>query len=56
MGKHGDVPWWIEAERKPAETPEDARHDYEPSEHHHPMHTDPVCAVCGRAKNAPQHG
>jgi hypothetical protein len=26
------------------------RHDYEPSEESHPMHTDPVCNVCGSPK------
>lgn len=25
--------------------------EYEPSEEHHPMHTDPLCANCGAPKS-----
>jgi hypothetical protein len=29
-------------------------HEYEPGEVTTPMHSDPLCAVCGRSK--PEHG
>lgn len=28
-----------------------ANHDYEPGEGTHPMHTDPMCRICGQARN-----
>jgi hypothetical protein len=31
------------------------RHDYEPGDDHHPMHTDPLCAVCGRPRKESVH-
>lgn len=31
------------------------KHDYEPSTSSHPMHTDPLCAVCGYARQSWQH-
>jgi hypothetical protein len=37
------------------EWPEQERHEYEPGERTHPMHTDPVCRVCGEPKKSPQH-
>ena len=33
-----------------AATAEDERHDYEPGDGSHPMHTDPLCRICGKAK------
>lgn len=27
-------------------------HDYEPGEEYHPMHTDPLCRVCGAPRKA----
>lgn len=31
------------------------KHDYEPGETIHPMHTDPLCSVCGYPKNTGVH-
>lgn len=31
------------------------RHEYEPGEATHPMHSDPLCGVCGYPKNAGCH-
>lgn len=31
------------------------RHDYEPGERTHPMHTDPLCRACGQPKNDRVH-
>lgn len=31
------------------------RHDYEPGEDTHPMHTDPACKACGRPKKDRVH-
>lgn len=31
------------------------KHDYEPGEATHPMHTDPLCRVCGYPKKAGVH-
>lgn len=30
-------------------------HDYEPGEDTHPMHTDPLCRVCGQPKRSSAH-
>lgn len=34
---------------------EAGRHEYEPGEATHRMHTDPLCLVCGAPKGAPVH-
>jgi hypothetical protein len=31
------------------------RHDYEPGDTRHPMHTDPACRVCGRPARDGSH-
>lgn len=31
------------------------KHDYWPGEDTHPMHTDPLCAICGYPKNSGVH-
>lgn len=36
-------------------TVETARHDWEPSNYSHAMHTDPVCNVCGEPRKARMH-
>jgi rubredoxin len=30
-------------------------HDYEPGDTYHPMHTDPLCRICGATKKARHH-
>lgn len=27
------------------------QHDYEPGDNRHPMHTDPLCRICGQPKH-----
>jgi hypothetical protein len=41
---------------EPTSAAETAQHEYEPSEHLHPMRSDPDCDFCGQARNAPVHG
>ena len=34
---------------------ESEKHDYEPGESRDPMHTDPLCRVCGQPKDSKLH-
>jgi len=43
------------AEFEARQYPDSVRHDYEPGETTHPMHTDPDCRVCGLGRKSIMH-
>lgn len=45
-----EIPTWPKLKSSQA-----VRHDYEPGDDTHPMHTDPLCIVCGQPKKHPDH-